>query len=241
MDTLVKVLLNWPLLCGPQSVPKLVSQLLWVSQSLGKLLSLVSHSASYSISHYVSQSGTQLHIQSASCSISHSVSWSGTLLNQLHSQSASCSISHSVSWSSTQLHSQSVAPLVSIWYCKLLIQSVIQSVKPNSSVYLVYLRAGLRHKTHSTYISEDNRGSWLMKVLVRSFCGIWSGNRNLKYSMKLITYIQNRPVPFKVKPCFTDTQLVQKAYYYNQFALSLGKENFNLSLINSTCSIQTTC
>ena len=41
--------------------------------------------------------------------------------------------------------------------------------------------------------------------------------------MKLITYFQNRLIPIKVKPCFTDTLIVQTAYYYRQFALSLGK------------------
>ena len=64
--------------CGPQSVPKSVGQLLAVSQSLGKLLSLVRllsllSLVSCSISHSVSQSGTQLYSQSVSCSISHSV------------------------------------------------------------------------------------------------------------------------------------------------------------------------
>ena len=59
--------------------------------------------------------------------------------------------------------------------------------------------------------------------------------------MKLISYFQDRRIPIKVKPCFTDNCLVQKAYYYRQFALSLGKESLYLSLINSTCSIQTTC
>ena len=76
-----------------------------------------------------------------------------------------------------------------------------------------------------------------MKVLVQSFCGIWSAKKNSKYSMKLISYFQNRPIPIKVKPCFTDTRLVRKAYHCRQFAWSLGKESCNLSLINSTCSI----
>ena len=49
--------------------------------------------------------------------------------------------------------------------------------------------------------------------------------------MKLISYFQNRPIPIKVKPCFTDTRLVRKAYYCRQFALSLGKESHNLSLL----------
>ena len=80
-----------------------------------------------------------------------------------------------------------------------------------------------------------------MKVLVQSFCGISSANKNSKYSMKLISYFQNRPIPIKVKPCVTDTRLVRKTYYCRQFALSLGKESLNVSLINSTCSIQTTC
>ena len=35
-----------------------------------------------------------------------------------------------------------------------------------------FLRPGLKHKAYSTYSTEDNRGSWLMKVLVQSFCGI---------------------------------------------------------------------
>ena len=55
------------------------------------------------------------------------------------------------------------------------------------------------------------------------------------------SYFQNTPIPIKVKACFTDTRLVQKAYYYRQFALSQGKESFNLCLINLTCSIETTC
>ena len=42
----------------------------------------------------------------------------------------------------------------------------------NSPVYLVQLRAGLKSKTFITYSTEDNKGSWLVKVLVQSFCGI---------------------------------------------------------------------
>ena len=42
----------------------------------------------------------------------------------------------------------------------------------NSPVYLVQLRAGLESKTFTTYSTEDNKGSWLVKVLVQSFCGI---------------------------------------------------------------------
>ena len=80
-----------------------------------------------------------------------------------------------------QTVNQSVGQTVTLW-----------NFKPNSSVYLVYLRAGLKHKTYSTYITEDNRGSWLMKVLVQSFCGIWSENKSLKYSVKLVCYFQNR-------------------------------------------------
>ena len=65
-----------------------------------------------------------------------------------------------------------------------------------------------------------------MKVLVQSFCGIWSGNENLKKINDARQLFQNRPnIPIKVKPCFTDAHLVQKAYYYGQFALSLGKES----------------
>ena len=44
--------------------------------------------------------------------------------------------------------------------------------------------------------------------------------------MKLISYFQNRPLfPIIFNPCFTVAHLVQKAYYYGQFALSLGKES----------------
>ena len=42
--------------------------------------------------------------------------------------------------------------------------------------------------------------------------------------MKLISYFQNRLIPIKVKPHFTDTRLLQKAYHYRQFALSVGKK-----------------
>ena len=80
-------------------------------------------------------------------------------------------------------------------------------------------------KKHNTYSTEDNRGSWLINVLVQSFCGIWSRNKSLKYSMTLISYFHNRPIPIKVKPYFADTCSVRKAHYYEQFALSLGKES----------------
>ena len=40
----------------------------------------------------------------------------------------------------------------------------------------------------------NNRGSWLMKVLVQCCCGIWSGNKSLKYSIKHISCFQNRPI-----------------------------------------------
>ena len=113
----------------------------------------VSQSISCSISYSFCRSGTQLHSQSVSqlvnqsfcqparypiaqsinCSISHSVSGSGT---QLHSQSVSCSISHSVSQSGTQLHSQPVSQLLDqsvSWYCKLLNQSITQSVIYNQA------------------------------------------------------------------------------------------------------------
>ena len=126
--------------------------------------------------------------------------------------------------------SQSISQLVK----QSLYEALNQTVR---FIWFTLITAGLKHKTYSTYITEDNRGSWLMKVLVQSFCGISSAKKNSKYSMKLISYFQNRPIPIKVKPCFTDTRLVRKAYHCRQFAWSLGKESCNLSLINSTCSI----
>ena len=119
------------------SMAPLVSQLLSVSQSLGKLLSLVSHSVSYSVvsagqvpnctvrklfnqsfcqpvRHPTAQSQSQ---STVSRSVNQSVN---QLFNQLfgepvryptpQSQSTvSQSVSHSVSQSSTQLHSQLVS------------------------------------------------------------------------------------------------------------------------------------
>ena len=81
--TLVKVLLNWPLLCGPQSVPKSVRQLLSVIQSLGELLRLstiqsVDQSVILSASQVPNCTVSQSVSKSVSCSISHYVSWSGT-------------------------------------------------------------------------------------------------------------------------------------------------------------------
>ena len=81
--TLVKVLSNWPLLCGPQSVPKSVRQLLSVIQSLGELLSLsiiqsVDQSLILSASQVPNCTVSQSVSKSVSCSISHYVSWSGT-------------------------------------------------------------------------------------------------------------------------------------------------------------------
>ena len=98
------ILLIWTLSMAP-----LVSQLLSVSQSLGKLLSLVSHSVSYSIRHCVSLSGTQLHSQKVVQSVLLSASQAPncTVTVTVHSQSVSCSISYSVSQSGTQLHSHS--------------------------------------------------------------------------------------------------------------------------------------
>ena len=61
----------------------------------------------------------------------------------------------------------------------------------NIPVDLVHSRAGLQSKTYSTYSTEDNRGSLLMKVLVQPFCGIWSGNKSLKYSVKLNSCFHN--------------------------------------------------
>ena len=74
--TLVKVLLNWPLFCGSQSVPKSVRQLLSVIQSLGELLRL-------SIIQSVDQSVILSASQVPNCTVSQSVS-----------KSVSCSISH---------------------------------------------------------------------------------------------------------------------------------------------------
>ena len=45
---------------------------------------------------------------------------------------------------------------------------------------MVHSRARLQSKIYSTYRTEDNRGSLLVKDLVQSFCGIWSGNKSLK-------------------------------------------------------------
>ena len=38
-----------------------------------------------------------------------------------------------------------------------------------------------------------------MKVLVQSFCGISSENKSLKYSMKFISYFQNRPISYYIQ------------------------------------------
>ena len=118
--------------------------------------------------------------------------WNETSFSQSFSQPVRCPTAQSVSQLLNQSFCQSVRNPRSI-LSKFLKKSVDQSVslwnlKPNSSVYLVYLRAGLKHKTYSTYITEDNRGSWLMKVLVQSFCGIWSGTKveNIQWSSPVI-------------------------------------------------------
>ena len=78
----------------------------------------------------------------------------------------------------------------------------------NSLVYLVHSRAGLQSKTYSIYSTEDNRDSLLVKVFVQSFCGIWSGNRSLKYLMKHISYFQNRTISHYIQTLSSESLLL---------------------------------
>ena len=136
----------------------------------------ISQSVSQSVIQLLNQSfhqpvsQLQVDIQPVPKLLSQSVKMVSWLVRSILSKLISSSVSQSVSWSNSHF----------------------MKFKLNSSVYVVYLTAGLKHKTYSTYITEDNRGSWLMKVLVQSFCGIWSENKSLKYSMKLVCYFQNR-------------------------------------------------
>ena len=89
----------------------------------------------------------------------------------------------------------------------------------NSPVYLVHSRAGLQSKTYSTYSTKDNRGSLLMTVLVQSFCGIWSGNKNDKkfneaHQLFSEQTNDNFYLPLHSKPCLVYRHpLSSKSHY----------------------------
>ena len=77
----------------------------------------------------------------------------------------------------------------------------------------------------STYNTEDNRGSWILKVLMSSVpvASNVETNNNIQYSTSVVFRIDWFLITFK--SCLTDAHLVQKVYHYGQFGLSLGKES----------------
>ena len=93
----------------------------------GSVSQLLNQSFYQSVRHPIAQSVSQLLNQSFRQPVRH-------LVSQSVSQSLSQSFCQPVKYSTAQSVSQSVTPLVSIWYCKLLIQSAIQSVI-NQSFY----------------------------------------------------------------------------------------------------------
>ena len=84
-------------------------------------------------------------------------------------------------------------------------------------------------KTQNIHVHEhlpywDNRGSWLIKVLVQCSCGNWPGNKSFKYSIKHISCFQNRLISHYIQSLSYKHQLSSESLSLRAAGFSLGRQ-----------------